>query len=113
MDVLYRAGWATVADVLGGLPDPPSYSAVRAQLRILEDKGYVRHAQDGRRYVFSPTLKRDRVKESALRDVIDTFFEGSAAQVVAALVEMSDQEMDADELRRLRRLIDEARKGRK
>ena len=80
MDVLYRSRRGTVADVREQIPDPPSYSAVRALLRILEDKGYLRHEKDGARYVFSPTLKRDRVKRSALKDVVDTFFEGSAVR---------------------------------
>jgi predicted transcriptional regulator len=107
MDVLYQAGKATVAEVLQGLPDPPSYSAVRALLRILEDKGHVRHEQDGARYVFSPTIRRDAVKRRALRHLVNTFFEGSTSQVMAALVEMTG--VDDDELVRLRRLIDEAK----
>jgi predicted transcriptional regulator len=113
MDILYRAGRGTVADVRSGLPDPPSYSAVRAMLRILEEKGHVRHEHDAARYIFIPTIKRDAAKRSALRHVINTFFEGSASQVMAALVEMSGRGLDQDELARLRQVIDEAKKRRK
>jgi len=113
MDILYRAGRGTVADVRSGLPDPPSYSAVRAMLRILEEKGHVRHEHDAARYVFIPTIKRDAAKRSALKHVINTFFEGSASQVMAALVEMSPRGLDQDELARLRQVIDEAKKRRK
>ena len=110
MDILYRAGRGTVAEVRSGLPDPPSYSAVRAMLRILEEKGHVRHEHDAARYIFIPTIKRDAAKRSALRHVINTFFEGSASQVMAALVEMSGRGLDQDELARLRQVIDEAKK---
>jgi predicted transcriptional regulator len=113
MDILYRAGRGTVADVRSGLPDPPSYSAVRAMLRILEEKGHVRHEHDAARYIFIPTIKRDAAKRSALRHVINTFFEGSASQVMAALVEMSGRGLDQDELARLRQVIGEAKKRRK
>ena len=110
MDVLYRAGTGTAADVRAGLPDPPSYSAVRAMLRILEDKGHVRHEQDGIRYVYRPSVTRDRAKRSALEHLLNTFFEGSVSQVVAALFEVLGQDLDQQELRRLRHLIDRARK---
>jgi predicted transcriptional regulator len=110
MDVLYREGKATVADVLAGIPDPPSYSAVRALLRILEAKGHIRHEQDGPRYVFLPTLKRESAKRSALRHVVNTFFEGSASQVMAALFEMSARDIDDEELARIRRLVDAAKR---
>jgi predicted transcriptional regulator len=110
MDILYRAGRGTVADVRSGLPDPPSYSAVRAMLRILEEKGHLRHEHDAARYVFIPTIKRDAAKRSALRHLINTFFEGSASQVMAALVEMSGRGLDQGELARLRQVIDEAKK---
>ena len=113
MDILYRAGRGTVAGVRSLLPDPPSYSAVRAMLRILEEKGHVRHEHDAARYVFIPTIKRDAAKRSALKHVINTFFEGSASQVMAALVEMSPRGLDQDELARLRQVIDEAKKRRK
>jgi len=110
MDILYRSGKATAAEVQASLPDPPSYSAVRAMLRILEDKGHVRHEEIGPRYVYTPTIARDRAKRSALRHVLNTFFDGSASQVMAALFEMSARDLDDKELARLRRLIDDARK---
>jgi predicted transcriptional regulator len=109
MDVLYRHGRATVAEVLPELPEPPSYSAVRAMLRILETKGHARHEQDGPRYVYVPTVGRDTAKRSALKHVLNTFFEGSAEQVVAALLEVSGGELSEADLSRLRRLIDQAR----
>jgi predicted transcriptional regulator len=110
MDVLYRMGRATVAEVRAGLPDPPSYSAVRAILRILEQKGHIRHRHDAARYVFVPTVTREAAKRSALRHVINTFFEGSASQVMAALVDMSAPDFDDTELARLRQLINDAKK---
>lgn len=112
MDVLYRQGRAAAADVRANLPDPPSYSAVRAMLRILETKGLVRHEQDGARYVFLPTVRRDTAKRGALRHLVDTFFEGSASQVMAALVEMSGRGLSSDEIARLRTLINAAGKDR-
>lgn len=110
LDLLYRAGRATAAEVQAALPDPPSYSAVRAMLRILEEKGHVRHDLDGLRYVYMPTVARDRAKRSALKHVVNTFFDGSAAQVMAALFEMSPRELGEDDLARLRHLIDNAGK---
>lgn len=110
MDALYRRGRATAAEIQADLPDPPSYSAVRALLRILEDKGHVRHEADGPRYVYVPVVTRDRAKRSALKHVLHTFFDGSASQVMTALFEMSGRDLDDVELARLRRLIDEARK---
>jgi BlaI family penicillinase repressor len=111
LDALYRLHKATVTEVRAAMPDPPGYSAVRAMLRILEDKGHVKHELDGPRYVFSPTLKKDSVKRSALRHVVDTFFEGSAAQVMAALFDISARKLKEDELTRLRQLIDQAEKA--
>lgn len=110
MDVLYRTGKGTAADVRAGLPDPPSYSAVRAMLKILEDKGHIRHEQEGVKYVYRPSVTRDKAKRSALRHLLNTFFEGSAAQVVAALFEISPRDLDEPELSRLRQLIDRSKK---
>jgi predicted transcriptional regulator len=110
LDLLYRTGRATAADVQAGIPDPPSYSAVRAMLRILEEKGHVRHDLDGLRYVYMPTVARDRAKRSALKHVVNTFFDGSASQVMAALFEMSPKELGDAELARLKALIDNAGK---
>jgi BlaI family transcriptional regulator, penicillinase repressor len=110
MDVLYRTGRATAAEVQAGMPDAPSYSAVRTMLRIMEEKGHVRHEPDGPRYVYIPTVARDKVKRSALKHVVNTFFEGSASQVMAALVELSPRDLDDEEIARLRQLIDNAKK---
>jgi predicted transcriptional regulator len=109
LDVLFRLGRATVTEVRDRLPDPPSYSAVRALLRILEQKGHVRHLQDGPRYVFMPTVRRDSAKRSALRHLVNTFFEGSSAAVLASLFEMSARDLTDDELTQLKGLIDAAR----
>ncbi len=113
MDVLYRAGTATAAAVRQALPDPPSYSAVRATLRILEEKGHVRHETEDLRYVYKPSVSRDRAKRSALRHLLHTFFDGSVSQVMASLIDLSPKGLDERELQRVRRLIEEARsKGR-
>jgi BlaI family transcriptional regulator, penicillinase repressor len=112
MDVLYRAGRATAADVRAGLHDAPSDSAVRTMLRILEDKGHVRHELDGVRYVYIPTVARDKAKRSALEHVLNTFFDGSASQVVAALFELSPRDLGDEEIARLRRIIDRAKRTR-
>ena len=108
MDIVYRRGRATAAEVLGDLPDPPSYSAVRAALRLLEEKGQLRHEVDGQRYVFLPTVPRDRARTSALTHVVRTFFGGSAEQVVNALVEQ--ESLSPAELDRLAGLIERARR---
>jgi BlaI family penicillinase repressor len=110
MDVLYRAGRATAAEVRAGLPDAPSYSAVRTLLRILEEKGHVRHEQDGVRYVYLPRVGAATAQRSALKHLLDTFFGGSASRGMAALFELSGSDLDDAELRRLRQRIDEARK---
>ena len=91
------------------LPDPPSYSAVRAHLRLLEDKGHLRHNRDGARYVFSPTVGRDRARRSALTQVVRTFFGGSAEQAVATLLDLSHEKLTDDDLGRLQTLIAKAR----
>jgi len=110
MDVLYQAGKGTAADVRAGLPEAPSYSAVRTMLRILEEKGHVRHELDGPRYVYIPVVARDKAKRSALKHVVNTFFDGSSAQVMAALFELSPRELGDEDIARLRRLIDNAKK---
>ena len=109
LDILYRDGQATVASVRAVLPDPPTYSAVRAMLRILEEKGHVRHEVEGPRYVYKPIVARDRAKRSALRHLLRTFFEGSASQVMAALIELSPKGLDEHEIGRVRKLIEDAR----
>ena len=110
LDILYQRGQATAAEVQTELPEPPSYSAVRALLRILEDKGHVRHEQDGPRYVYVPKLARDKAKRSALRHVLRTFFDGSTEQVVAALLDARVGEASEQDLDRMARLIEKARK---
>ena len=110
MDVIYRSGRATAAEVLDQLADPPSYSAVRALLRVLEDKGHVRHEEDGPRYVFMPTVPRERARASALRQVLHTFFDGSTEQAVAALLDLSSARLSDAELNRLSKLIADAKK---
>ena len=106
MDIVYRRGRATASDVLDDLPDPPTYSTVRAMLRYLEDKGHLRHEQDGPRYVYLPTAPADAVRGSALAHVVGTFFDGSVSTAVAALLE--SKPLSRDEYRRLSRLLDQA-----
>lgn len=110
MEIVYRVGEVTAADVLGELPDPPSYSAVRAMLRILEEKGHLDHRQDGPRYVFFPTVSRERARTSALEQVVQTFFDDSAGQAMAALLDLSADDLSQDELDRLSTMIERARK---
>ncbi len=110
VDALFRLGRASAADVRAAIPSPPSYSAVRALLRILEDKGHVRHEQDGPRYVYMPTVARENAKRSALRHMVQTFFEGSTAQAISALLDSSASKLDDAELDRLSRMIADARK---
>jgi BlaI family transcriptional regulator, penicillinase repressor len=109
MDIVYRQGQATAAEVLAALPDPPTYSTVRALLRIHVDKGHLRHEHQGPRYVFLPTLAREKARRSALKGVVQTFFAGSAEQVVATLLDMRTPLSD-DELNRLAQIIEQARK---
>jgi predicted transcriptional regulator len=104
-------GRATAAEVQTALPEPPSYSAVRALLRILEEKGHVRHEQDGPRYVYLPTVARDNAKRSAMRHMLQTFFDGSAEQAISALLDESSAKLSSAELDRLARMIDTARKS--
>ena len=109
MNVVHRLGRATAAEVLEQLPDPPSYSAVRAMLRILEEKGQLSHEQDGPRYVYSPTVSVDRAGRTALRDVVSTFFAGSAEEAVATLIDMSERKLTSEELDRLAGMIERVR----
>ncbi|MDX1547457.1 MAG: BlaI/MecI/CopY family transcriptional regulator [Rhodothermales bacterium] len=108
MDILYRQGEASAAEVLDDLPDPPSYSAVRAHLRILEEKGHVEHRQEGPRYIYFPAEPIERAKQSALRHMVSTFFSGSVSQAVAALLDLGGDALSEEELTRLSRLIDQA-----
>ena len=110
MDILYRTGKATAAEVREAMPDAPSYSAVRAMLRILEEKGHLRHEEDGPRYVFLPAEPRDQAKRSALSHLVETFFDGSVEQTVAALLVSESKSLKPSELDKLSKLIEEARK---
>jgi predicted transcriptional regulator len=110
MDVIYSRGQATAAEVQAELPDPPSYSAVRAMLRLLEEKGYLRHEQDGPRYLFKPTVAREKARKSALKQMLETFFDGSTEQAVAALLNLSKPKLSQEELDRLSQMIEAARK---
>lgn len=110
MEVIYARGRATAAEVRENLPDPPSYSAVRAMLRILEGKGHLRHTSDGPRYVFSPTVPREEARETALKRIVQTFFGGSRENAVAALLDLDNAQLDSEALDRLAGIIDEAKK---
>ncbi len=110
MEILYAAGQATAGEVLERLPDPPGYSAARAMLRILENKGHVKHVQEGTKYVYVPTVSRDRARVGAMKNLVTTFFDGSTEKAMAALLDLGRTDLSEDELRRLSRLIDDARK---
>ena len=110
MDVIYARGRATVAEVLEGLADPPSYSSVRTLLRLLEEKGQLRHEEAGPRYVYIPTVPREKARRSALRNVIQTFFAGSTEDTMAALLDLHDVRRRPLELDRIKALIDNARR---
>jgi BlaI family penicillinase repressor len=105
VEVLYRLGKASVADVLAELPDPPSYSAVRGMLTLLEDKGHVRHKREGMRYIYTPAVAPAKARQSALRQLVSTFFEGSPMAAAAALLEMSGEGLTAQERDQLSALI--------
>jgi predicted transcriptional regulator len=110
MEVIYSMGEATAADVVAGLPDPPSYSTVRALLRILEDKEVLKHREEGPRYVYLPTEAPEKASRSALKQVVQTFFEGSLANAVAAFVDTKDTTLSAEEIKRLESIIKQAKK---
>ena len=110
MDTVYRRGSATATDVMGDLPDAPGYSAVRAMLRILEEKGHLTHTLNGPRYVYAPVVSRNAARQSALKQVVRTFFDGSATGAVAALIDMSGRKMTTDEWNELASLIERAKR---
>ena len=110
MDFLFQRGRATVAEVMDGLPDPPSYSAVRAMLRTLEQKGRVAHEEDGRAYVYRPTLRKDAARRSALSHLLKTFFDGSTEHAVAALLDLNAPRMSEAELDRVAELVEQAKR---
>ena len=111
MDILYRLGRATANEVMAGLPGEPNYSTVRTQLRVLETKGHVRHEEEGLRYVYLPVVPRHAVRQSALRHLLDTFFEGSAEKMLSTLLGSESGKLSDEELDRLGRLIEKARKA--
>ena len=108
MDVLYRRGEATVAEVMDDLKDPPTYSAVRSILRVLTEKGHIVHRADGPRYVYAPAVGRERARKAALDHVVDTFFDGSAERTLAALLTRSDLDLTEAQIRRLAKEIRQA-----
>jgi predicted transcriptional regulator len=105
MDVVYRLGSASVADVRDALPDPPTYSAVRGMLKLLEDKGHVTHQADGLKYLYSATVSRNAARRSALKHIVRTFFGGSASEAAASLLEMSDAPLSEADASRLAAVI--------
>ena len=109
MDVLYRLGSATAAEVQSNIPEAPSYSAVRALLRILVEKGHIRHSYDGPRYVYSPIVSRPVAQKSALKQLVKTFFDGSTSNAVAALLDMSGKDLSESELDRLAKIVEAAK----
>src|ERR1700712_3432955 len=110
MDVLYRMGRATAADVMAALPGEPNYSTARTQLRVLEDKGHVRHEEEGLRYVYAPAVPRHAARKSALKHLVETFFDGSAEKVVGALLGGEGARLSEDELQRIAALVAKAKK---
>jgi BlaI family transcriptional regulator, penicillinase repressor len=111
MDVLYRRGRATAAEVMEDVSGEPNYSTVRTQLRVLEDKGHVRHEEQGLRYIYMPAVPRRAARKSALKHLMDTFFDGSAEQVVAAVLGGEAARLSDDDLRRIAELVAKARKA--
>jgi predicted transcriptional regulator len=109
MDLLYARNSGTAADIQNGLSDPPSYSAVRAMLRILEEKGHLRHEQQGPRYVYHPIVARETARRNALSHLVKTFFNGSTVGAVTALLDPDSAQLEPEELERLKRLIEQAR----
>ena len=110
MDILYQRGKSSAAEVREAMPDAPSYSAVRAMLRILEEKGHVRHQAEGLKYVYLPTVAREKAKRSAVKHLLDTFFDDSPEQIVAALLDVSSTRLTREELDRMAEMIEQAKK---
>ena len=110
MEILYRQGKASAADVRGGMEDAPGYSAVRAMLRVLEEKGHTRHQAEGLKYVYMPTVAREKAKRSAVKHLLDTFFAGEPDQIVAALLDVSAARLTREELDRMSEMIEEAKR---
>jgi len=113
MDILYQRGKASASEVREAMGDAPSYSAVRAMLRVLEDKGHARHQAEGLKYVYVPTVPRDKAKRSAVKHLLDTFFAGSPEQIVAALLDVSATRLTREELDRMGEMIEKANREEK
>src|SRR5262245_39161158 len=111
MDILYRLGRATAGEVMQDLPGEPAYSTVRTQLRVLEEKGHVHHEEEGLRYVYTPAIPRHAIRKSALRHLVDTFFDGSAEKVVGALLGADGARVSREELERIAEMIAKAKKA--
>jgi predicted transcriptional regulator len=109
MDILYQRGRASGSEIHQALPDAPTYSAVRAKLRVLEEKGHIRHEEEALRYVYAPTMPRDTARKTALRHLVSTFFEGSVEDAVAALLDLSSAKLSPGELDRIQGIIDQAK----
>lgn len=109
MEILYQRGKASAAEVREAMEDAPSYSAVRAMLRILEDKGHLKHQEEGLKYVYAPTVARDKAKRSAVKHLLDTFFNGSPEQTMAALLDVSSTRLTREELDRMSAMIEKAK----
>jgi BlaI family penicillinase repressor len=110
MDILYQKGRATAGEIHEALPDPPSYSAVRAKLRVLEEKGHIRHEEEALRYVYLPVVARDSARRSALRHMVSTFFGGRLEETVAALLDISASNLSEQDLKRISELVEQAKK---
>jgi predicted transcriptional regulator len=110
MEIVYAAGKVTAGEVAERLPDPPSYSAIRSTLSILEQKGHLRHEQDGPRYLYLPTVRRDRARRSAIKSLLETFFDGSPGDAVVALIDEARSQLSPEDLERIARMTEEARK---
>jgi predicted transcriptional regulator len=110
MDILYQRGKASASEVREAMPDAPGYSAVRAMLRVLEEKGHVKHVEEGLKYVYVPVVAREKAKRSAVKHVLDTFFSGSPEQIVAALLDVSSERLTREELDRMADLIEKAKR---
>jgi BlaI family penicillinase repressor len=110
MDILYQRGKASASEVREAMPDAPGYSAVRAMLRVLEEKGHVKHVEEGLKYVYVPMVAREKAKRSAVKHVLDTFFSGSPEQIVAALLDVSSERLTHEELDRMADLIEKAKR---
>ena len=109
MDFLYQRGRASVGEVTAGIPEPPSYSAVRAMMRTLEEKGHIKHVEDGRAYIYEPLVQKDTARQGALSHLLKTFFDGSTEKAVAALLDLKGQQLSQAELERVGLLVDRAK----